>query len=159
MISDVAALSAYVERVFQRTQIVAEAVPTAWLDWSPTEGELSAADIIRHIASMRLMNGRAVAHGIMHYNGHGAELGASLDAVLGYLKRTGLEVGTLLAELDTDRLAANVPGQWSDVAGWRRVLGMVEHEIHHRSQLCSYLTCLGIAAPPLFDIYVENLPT
>jgi hypothetical protein len=159
MINDVAALSGYVERVFERTQIVAEAVPAAQLDWSPAKGELSASEIIRHIASARLMNGRAVAHGIMRYNGHTAVLGASRDDVLGYLQRPGLEVRTLLVEMDPDRLTENVPGQWLDVPGWRRVLGMIEHEIHHRSQLCSYLTQLGIAAPPLFDIFVENLPT
>jgi uncharacterized damage-inducible protein DinB len=36
--------------------------------------------------------------------------------------------------------------------------GLIEHETHHRSQLCEYLRQLGIEPPPLFGLHAERLP-
>ena len=37
-------------------------------------------------------------------------------------------------------------------------MAMVEHEIHHRSQLAAYLAELGVQPPQLFGVMVEALP-
>ena len=40
-----------------------------------------------------------------------------------------------------------------------RVLGgLAEHEIHHRSQLCEYLSGAGIEPPALYGLHAEELP-
>jgi uncharacterized damage-inducible protein DinB len=158
MISDVAAFSAYFERVYGRTLEVATAVPPEQIEWRPTTGELTCGDLIRHIASTELMNVRGVATGELRYPGHHAALGATHSEALAYLVECHTAAQALLSELDPQRLLLNIPGQWQDVAGWRRLLGMIEHEIHHRSQLCTYLMLLGCVPPALFGIHVEDLP-
>jgi uncharacterized damage-inducible protein DinB len=30
--------------------------------------------------------------------------------------------------------------------------------VHHRSQLCEYLSGMGIEPPPLYGLHVEDLP-
>lgn len=159
MISDLAAFSDYFERVYQRTVAVARAVPPDRIDWAPAPGELSCGELIRHLGAAELMNVRGVATGVVRYDGHAAAPGTGHAAALAYLERGHAEAQALLRALPAERLQRNIPGMWQDVPGWRRLMGMIEHEIHHRSQLCSYLTQLGSAPPALFDIYVEDLPT
>ena len=43
------------------------------------------------------------------------------------------------------------------VRAWRLLLAMVEHEVHHRSQLASYLTWMGLEAPDIFGLGVEDV--
>lgn len=159
MISDVAAFSDYFERVYQRTLEVARAVPPERIDWAPAPGELCCGELIRHLGAAALMNVRGVATGVLRYEGHATAPGAGHVEALAYLEQCHAEALALLQALPAERLQRNIPGIWQDVPGWRRLLGMIEHEIHHRSQLCSYLTQLGIAPPALFGIYVEDLPT
>lgn len=159
MIADVAAFSDYFERVYQRTLAVALAVPPERIDWSPAPGELTCGEVIRHLGATELLNVRGVATGVLRYDGHTAAPSAGQAEALAYLEQCHAQAQALLQALPAERLQLNIPGMWQDVPGWRRLLGMIEHEIHHRSQLCSYLTQLGIAPPALFDIYVEDLPT
>ena len=72
MLSDPAAFSDYFERVYQRTLTVAQAVPPARIDWTPAPGELSCGELIRHLGATELMNVRAVATGVLRYDGHAA---------------------------------------------------------------------------------------
>jgi uncharacterized damage-inducible protein DinB len=159
MIEDVAAFSEYFGRVYGRTLEVARALPSEQIDWRPAPGELSCGELIRHIGSTELMNVRAVATGEMRYPGHHTTLGATHAATLAYLQECHAAAQALLQAMEPQRLRLNIPGQWQDVPGWRRLLGMIEHEIHHRSQLCTYLSLLGCAPPALFGIHVEDLPT
>jgi uncharacterized damage-inducible protein DinB len=158
MIEDLAAFSAYFERVYERTREVVLAVPPEQIEWQPRPGELRCGDLIRHIASAELMNVRAVATGELRYPGHQSALGATHAAALAYFDACHATAQELLRSMDAGRLRLNIPGQWQDVPGWRRLLGMIEHEIHHRSQLCTYLTLLGYQPPALFGIRVEDLP-
>jgi uncharacterized damage-inducible protein DinB len=43
------------------------------------------------------------------------------------------------------------------VRAWRLLLAMVVHEVHHRSQLASYLTWMGLEAPDTFGLGVEDV--
>lgn len=158
MIADLEAFRAYFGRVYERTLAVARATPPAQIDWRLAPAELSCGDLIRHIASAELMNVRGVAHGDLHYDGHHSGLGATLPEALAYLQRCHATAQALLAAMEPQRLQLQIPGMWQDVPGWRRLMGMIEHEIHHRSQLCTYLSLLNTPPPPLFDIYVEDLP-
>ena len=46
-----------------------------------------------------------------------------------------------------------------EIEAWRRVMGgLIEHEVHHRSQLCEYLSANGIEPPPLYGLHAEDLP-
>ena len=154
MISDVSSFAGYYERVSRRTLDVARAVPPERYDWSPRPGELTAGELIRHIGSTGVMNARRVAGEPLRYPGHGEALGPPLE----YLVSCGEEVRRLLAEMPQARLSATIETLRGPVEGWRLLLNNVEHEVHHRSQLCGYLSELGIEPPALFGVHLEELP-
>ncbi len=146
------------ERVYARTLEVAQAVPEAKIDWRPAEGEFSCGDLIRHLASTEVMNMARLESGRLVYPGHAERLGQSKVEAIAYLEKCHAQAVEMLREGSEIGLTNPVPTNQGAIAGWRVVVGMLEHEIHHRSQLCSYLTQLGIAPPPLYGLYVEELP-
>lgn len=150
--------TAWFERVYLRTLETALAVPEDKLDWRPAEGEYSCADLIRHMASTELMNVARLGSGKLVYTGHSGSHGRSKAEVIAYLEKCHSEALKMLEQWGESALTRLVPTNQGEIAGWRVIVGMAEHEIHHRSQLCSYLSQLGIAPPPLYGLYVEELP-
>lgn len=45
----------------------------------------------------------------------------------------------------------------AELAVWRWLRSMVEHEIHHRGQIYGYLSMLGIQGPPLYGLTPEEV--
>ena len=43
------------------------------------------------------------------------------------------------------------------IKAWRLLMAMTEHEVHHRSHLASYLTWMGVEAPDVFGLGVEDV--
>ncbi len=149
----------YVGRVQVRTREAAAAIPPDRLHWRPRPAELSAAEIVTHIASTRLMNARRANSGEFRYEGHTVPEGATLESLLALLDASSAQCMELLAGADLTRPYA-LAGAPPDSRAWRILPGgLIEHEVHHRSQLCSYLAEMGVDPPALFGLHVENLPT
>jgi uncharacterized damage-inducible protein DinB len=159
MIFNLGDLTDWFERVYSRTLEVAQAVPALQLDWKPAGQEFSCGDIIRHIASTELMNTARLVSGELHYSGHdSADYGRTKAEVIVRLEQAHAQAMQNLQESGVEALERLVSTNQGQIAGWRVLVGMLEHEIHHRSQLCSYLSQLGIDPPPLYGLYVEELP-
>jgi uncharacterized damage-inducible protein DinB len=45
----------------------------------------------------------------------------------------------------------------TEIAVWKWLRAMVEHEIHHRGQLYIYANILKIKTPPLFGLTAEEV--
>ena len=147
------------ERVYERTAEVAQAIPPEKIDWQPAPDEFSCGNIIRHIGSTELMNVARLQTGHLSYGGHSAsQYGQTRAEVLAYLSHAHTQAVQMLQEGGEAALTRLVPTNQGDIPGWRVLVGMLEHEIHHRSQLCSYLSELGLPPPPLYGLYVEELP-
>ena len=155
MINDVSSFTEYYDRVHRRTLEVAQAVPPERYDRSPRLGELTAAELIRHIGSTGVMNARRVAGEPLRYPGHGEALGAPVE----YLVFCREEARRVLAGMPPTRMSATVETLKGPVEGWRLLLNNVEHEVHHRSQLCGYLSEPGIEPPALFGVHLDELPS
>jgi len=153
-ILDLTTFLPYFDRVYERTLEVARAVPPEMYAWRPRSGELTAAEVIRHIGSAEVMNARRLGEGTLCYDGHGEDLGDPLA----YLRRCHERAREWLTTLNPARLSTMLAGAAGEIEARRVLLGMVEHEVHHRSQLCSYLSAFGVTPPPLFGIFVERLP-
>jgi uncharacterized damage-inducible protein DinB len=110
-----------------------------------------------HLANCRLMNAGTVAGRGTHYAGHEPPPKATVRVLERYMERTSAETLKTLREADLSRLIARLDGTqtpaWSTVIG-----GLIEHEVHHRSQLCDYLSAAGIEPPPLYGLHAEDLP-
>jgi uncharacterized damage-inducible protein DinB len=159
MIASTSAFIQYFERVRARTMEAVDAVPPEMLDWSPRAGEYTCGDIVRHLASVEAMDVEAALGGGWRYRGHERLLGESLAEARDYLSRTHARMMAQLHALpDSELTAHRADLEGRPVSVWRILMAMVEHEIHHRSQLASYLAQLGVRPPQLFGVMMEALP-
>lgn len=159
MITSISAYLDYFEGVRRRTLTFIEATPPTLVDWSPAPGEYTCGDIVRHLGSVQLMNYRLVAGSPLKYPGHDSSLGADWPAATAYLAACHAEATALLKTLPDSVLAEKRLGATGkEASAWRYLLGTVEHEVHHRSQLANYMTWLGNEPPQLFGVFMEDLP-
>jgi uncharacterized damage-inducible protein DinB len=101
-----------------------------------------------------------VAEGVWRYDGHARALAPTLDAALGLLDARHAAAFRALAKTGDAALAESRPPLepgGRPIRGWRVLMAMCEHEVHHRSQLASYLTAMGVDAPDIFGLGVEDV--
>lgn len=150
-------LAAYVARVHGRTREAVERLRNEVVDWRPRPAEFTAGEVVRHIASTRRMNMVRLS-GLPHtYAGHEAAPGTTVAALLAEMDASAAEVADRLARVDL--MLPVIIAPMGSGFGWQIVLGgLIEHEVHHRSQLCEYLSAIGIEPPALYGLHVEDLP-
>ena len=147
----------YVTNVHARTYEAVERLRDEDLSWRPAPGEFTAAELVTHIANSRLMNLGGIQTGELHYPGHRVKPEATALGMRRTALRTSKKTIAGLIDADLERLIPQTNGE--PFPAWRRVIGgLIEHETHHRSQLCEYLRQLGLEPPPLFGLHVEQLP-
>jgi uncharacterized damage-inducible protein DinB len=149
----------YFERIRERTLRVVGCIPQDKIDWTYREGKFSFADIIRHLAAIeRYMYAENVQGKPSLYPGHGAELAEGYDRVLEFMNRAHIEAMEIFRSLSDDALKRKcmTPGG-VEIATWKWLRAMIEHEIHHRGQLYLYLGLLGVPAPPLYGLTSEEV--
>jgi uncharacterized damage-inducible protein DinB len=147
----------YVTNVHARTYEAVERLRDGDISWRPAPAEFTAGELVSHIANSRLMNLGGIQTGELHYKGHAAREGATALGMRRLALRTSKKVVAGLVDADLERLIPQTNGE--PFPAWRRVIGgLIEHETHHRSQLCEYLRQLGLEPPPLFGLHVEQLP-
>ena len=151
-------LIAYVSRVHGRTREAAERLTDSLIGWRPAPGEFTAGELVLHIASTRRMNLMRLRGQPHFYQGHAVAPRTVSGDLVGALDSSAEEVATSLGEMDLSRPLAIAP--MGSGFGWQVVLGgLIEHEVHHRSQLCDYLSAAGIDPPALYGLRTEELPT
>ena len=160
MIGSVREFAEYFEGVRRRTRHFCSAVPADAIDWTPKAGEYSCGDIIRHLAATERMFTGVVAADVWRYDGHERHRGATLEAAVALLDAEHAAAREALARvpdavLSTERRSLE-PGA-RPLRAWRVLMAMCEHEVHHRSQLASYLTLMGVEAPDIFGLGVEDV--
>ncbi len=160
MIASVRGFTDYFDGVRRRTVGFFRALPADRIDWAPRAGEYTAGDVIRHVAACEPMFVGAALDRPWRYVGHERERGAGLEQALAYLDACHATAGALLAAADDEALTAVVPSLEPGarpIKAWRLLMAMTEHEVHHRSQLASYLTWMGVEAPDVFGLGVEDV--
>ena len=162
MLTDVGAFLRYFETVHRRTVRDVAALPAEAATWQATgdlgEGLWSLGQIVGHIASTRYLFAGAFAGAGWHLPEHAfdprdqAKWVPALETALAWMQQR-------LADAPAAWLARRVEsmdGQ-GHVAGWRILLLLVEHEVHHRSQLDTYAGLAGWAVPDLFGYSFERV--
>ncbi|MEE9207853.1 MAG: DinB family protein [Gemmatimonadota bacterium] len=149
----------YWRSVRSRTSRVIAAIPHDRFDWSYREEKFTFADLIRHLAALeRYMFAENVCGRPSRYPGHGRELADSPDAVLDLFDRLHSETIELLQALPDERLHAycETPAG-TRLKVWKWLRAMIEHEVHHRGQIYTYLSLLGLPSPPLYGLTSEEV--
>jgi uncharacterized damage-inducible protein DinB len=155
----VASFLEYLERVRHRTRRVVDCIPEDRLEWTWREGKFTLGDLVRHIAAIeRYMYGENVQGKPSRSPGHGRELAEGLPAVKAFLERThGEAVEIFRALTDRDLAGKCVTPAGSPITTSKWLRAMVEHEIHHRGQIYTYLAMLDVPTPPIYGLTSEEV--
>lgn len=158
MLQSVAAYSNYFEGVRRRTLNYIHAIPPEGLGWAPKPGEFNCGELIRHFGAAEKMFTRVATEGIWSYPGHSSTGQESLEAAIASLEEDHLEALKRLGSISDEDLFKSQPSiNGPPIKVWRWLMALVEHEIHHRSQLAVYLTMMGVEAPHIFGLGVEEI--
>jgi uncharacterized damage-inducible protein DinB len=150
----------YFDSIRRRTLNYVRTIPSAQIDWRPKTGELTCGDIVRHLAAAELMFVGAAVEGKWRYAGHErVDERSSLVDALNTLETGHIAAMKILATLSDAGLSEPRPSLTGDqsVKAWRLLMAMIEHEIHHRSQLAVYLSLLGVEPPQIYGLGVEDV--
>lgn len=82
-----------------------KAIPDELLEWKPSEDKFSIGDLLRHIASARLMFLGIFEHGSWTYTGHDTSNGASLEEISNYLESSQTKLTEGLLKIGNDVLS------------------------------------------------------
>lgn len=149
----------YFERIRERTNRLIKTIPPESFDFAYMQGKFTIADQIRHIAVIeRYMFAESVAGRRSAYQGCGKEIVDGYENILNYfndLHRESVEIFSSLTDEDLNKKCLTPEN--NEIAIWKWLRAMIEHEIHHRAQLYLYLNMLKIKTPPIFGLTSEEV--
>jgi len=149
----------YFGNIRERTMRVARCVPPEKIDWSYAPGKFTLGDLLRHIAvAERYLFAENIQGHTSRYTTQGKELADGLDNILAFMERLhaeSMEIFSKLTDADLQSICRNVGGM--EIAKWKWLRSMVEHEIHHRGQIYLYLGILSVPTPPLYGLTSEEV--
>jgi len=149
----------YFNKVHQRTMNVARSIPPDRVDWQFRKDKFSLGDLVRHIAATNRYIFVEVAQGQpSRYAGCGQDLAATYDEVIQYAERLyqeDVEILSRFSQEDFNRKCMTPGG--ASIAAWKWLRSMIEHEVHHRGQIYTYLALLEVSTPPLYGLTSEQV--
>lgn len=159
MFRSIDAFLTYFDAVHRRAVRDIGMLPPEADGWRPGSGEgaWSVNQIVGHMAASRL-------YFVSAYRGEGwiapapPDVG-SRERWVPALEESAREVHRLLRGTPDAWLERKVPMIDSDgaLSGWRILAMMVEHDIHHRSQLDTFAGLNGWPVPDIFDRSAERI--
>ena len=157
VIASVSDFIRYFEGVRRRTWVAVDRVTPALLEWRPRPDEFTCGDIVRHLAGAeRFFVTKVVEDRWTTDLDPGPPL--DLDKTRAGLADVHAAAMGRLADVPDARLQeplADLDG--GRVRAWRFLMAMVEHEVHHRSQLDAYLAEAGAEPPQLYGYRMEDV--
>ena len=157
MITSVADFVRYFEGIRRRTWAVVDRVTPALLEWAPAPTEWTCGTIVRHLAGAeRFYVTKVVEDRWTEDLDPGPALGhAATRARLEDIHRASVAI--LEGWPDAGLLAPRRDLEGGTVKAWRFLMAMVEHEVHHRSQLDACLAAAGAEPPQLYGYRMEDV--
>jgi uncharacterized damage-inducible protein DinB len=149
----------YFKNVRERTMRVARCIPPDKVDWGYAPGKFTLGDLLRHIAvAERFMWAETLQGRTSRYATHGKELADGYDEVMAFMEKKHAESMEIFAKLSDEELQSKCKTpDGAEIAKWKWLRLMVEHEIHHRGQIYLYLGMLGVPTPPLYGLTSEQV--
>ncbi len=159
VITDIQSFIEYYERIRSRTSRVIDCIPPHKIEWTYQQGKFTLGDLARHIVCIeRYMYGETLLGKPSRYNGCGTEYAEGYENVVQFFDDLHRESMDIFKELSNDDLQKKciTPGGHA-ITTWKWLRAMVEHEVHHRGQIYTYLSMLGVQAPPLYGLTSEQV--
>jgi uncharacterized damage-inducible protein DinB len=147
----------YFGKVHHRTMRVVRCIPRDKVDWSFREGKFTLGDLARHIATAnRYIFAETVQGKPSRYRGCGRHLAPSYDEIISLMATLHEESFGIISGLSDLNGVCRTP-DGATISTWKWLRAMVEHEIHHRGQVYTYLALLEVPTPPLYGLTSEQV--
>jgi len=149
----------YFDKVHQRTMRVVHCIPADKLEWTFRNGKFTLGDLVRHIAAIeRYMFVDTIQGKPSRYTGCGKGLAEDLEEVVRFKEKMHRESAEIISSLSAEDLNRKcITPEGSPITIWKWLRAMVEHEIHHRGQIYTYLAMLDVPTPPLYGLTSEQV--
>jgi uncharacterized damage-inducible protein DinB len=165
MITDIGAYLRYFDSFRRRTERDVAALPPAAAAWRPPAGDgeagWSIGQIVDHIGGTRLYFASAYRNEGWLWTRTETELDPDDQRTwLPWLDRSATRFIALLRDTPDEWLSRRIemidtPGR--ALSGWRLLMMLLEHEVHHRSQIDSYAGLQGWPVPDIFGRSAESI--
>ncbi|MHA2098022.1 MAG: DinB family protein [Candidatus Kariarchaeaceae archaeon] len=149
----------YYNKIWKRTLRVVDSIPQKRIAWKPIEEAFTFQDILIHLVNMeRYMFVETVINNKNRYPGHIQTEIETYDVLIKYITSTHNDSIELLSKLnDTDlECRCNTPDDAS-ISVWKWLRAMIEHHVHHRGQIYTYLKLIKTKSPPLYGLTSEQV--
>ena len=147
----------YYQRIKSRTRALFPLIPPDKIEWTYRSDKFTIGDLIRHLALIeRWMYGETVQLRPSKYKGCGTEFAEGYEATIqlyDQLSEECVAIFSTLSDVDLQRKCPTPGG--IEIRTWKWMRALLEHEIHHRGQLYTYLGLLDITPPPIFGLTSE----
>ena len=151
------------EAIRAKTRTLFPKIPADKLTWAPEAKALTLGQIMRHLAQSEAGMLDVVRKGSWWYLDE--RVGPTLTSYVGPATDKDAEIKRLEdAHTATLAFVKDAPEEVLEreyryerlnraMKGWQVILGMAEHEAHHRGQIATYLRLLGEPAPSPYGPY------
>ena len=163
MITDIASYLGFFDSLRRRTERDVAALPPASVDWTPPaiEGEVgwTIGQIVGHIGSSRLYF--ASANRNEGWIWHEPAMDSRDQSTWRpWLEASAARFAAWLTDTPDVWLTRRIemidsPGR--TLSGWRLLMMMLEHEVHHRSQIEAYAGIMGWPVQHIFGRSAESI--
>lgn len=138
-------------RIHKQSAKVMQAAPDDKYDWKPVESGMTLGELLNHLVQSEWGLVDAAFTGKWPEGGMPAVATNTADLIATYTK-SHEECVARIASLTSEQLGETIAPFGPDKAMTRGALIhlMLEHEIHHRGQVYTYLRIAGADVPPLF---------
>lgn len=149
----------YFNKVHGRTMAAIRSIPPENIDWTFREGKFTIGDLVRHIsAANRYIFVETARGGPSRYAGCARELAPTYEDAVRYAEKMHHECVEIISGF--------APGYWdckcttpdgASLRVWKWLRLMIEHEIHHRGQIYTYLALMEAPRPLLYGLTSEQV--
>ncbi|WP_126650367.1 DinB family protein [Chryseobacterium aureum] len=149
----------YYGKIRERTSRIIDVVPPEHIDFTYKPGKFTIGDQIRHIASIeRYMYGETIAGKKSAYPGCGKELADGYENTVTFFNEMHHQTLDIIGRLSDEDLTRKclTPAN-NEISVWKWLRAMIEHEIHHRTEIYIYLNLLDVKTPQIYGFSAEEV--
>lgn len=149
----------YYAKIKARTRRLFPYIPPDKIEWTYQANKFTIGDLIRHLATIeRYMYAENVQGKPSLYKGCGVEYADGYENTIQFYEQLhdeSMGIFSQLTEADLQKKCTTPAG--IPITTWKWLRAMVEHEVHHRAQIYTYLGILGVKTPPLYGLTAEEV--
>lgn len=149
----------YYIKIWNRTIRVSETIPEDKIHWKPNETSFSFADILTHITNLeRFMFAETMINKKNRYLGDGNKKSDLFKELMKKWQNMFHETYDMISTITNDQLEEQcITPDGASIRTWKWLRAMIEHHIHHRGQIYTYLNLINSKSPPLYGLTSEQV--